>query len=95
MWVFLYYMLNYFQIILIDLDSYTLKLEVNFYQLLILDNLWVTYISLQLLWGGFLSRVDVVTFFKSLFSLSGIALLAVVILFYYYNGSLLLSQIYI
>lgn len=49
MWVFLYYMLNYFQIILIDLDSYTLKLEVNFYQLLILDNLWVTYISLQLL----------------------------------------------
>ena len=49
MWVFLYYMLNYFQIILIDLDSYTLKLEVNFYQLLILYNLWVTYISLQLL----------------------------------------------
>ena len=81
-YVVLYYMFKYFGFIDITIDKDVFFVSFNYHSFFQSENIFIIYLSMQLLWAGRLSSQDIKMFFTGFFSLSSIFFIIITLSIY-------------
>lgn len=87
-WAVLFFMLRHFHVIRISSGIPEINIDIIIKRIgsFSLTDLFYLWLFMQILWAGKLSVQDIKNFFMNVFSVSGFALISVVIMLFYLSG---------